>query len=458
MNLDPLFLSRIQFAFTASFHIIFPSLTIGLSVWLAMLEGLHLTTGKEVYKRLFDLWLKAFAILFAMGVVSGIVMAFQFGTNWSVMSSKAGPIMGPLLGYEAFTAFMLEATFLGVVLYGRNRVAPGFYFFSCCMIAFGAVISSFWILCNNSWMQVPVGHEIVNGKIVPADWKAIVLGPVFLLRWLHMLLGSFLTTTMCLISTGAWYLLRKVHYQEARVMLNWGLVATAAVILVQVVVGDINGKHMYTYQPAKFAAIEARWHPEHPGAQLWFAIPDEKNQRNLFAISTPYIGSWLATGSLTAPVSGLSDFPEQDWPPVLIPFFSFRIMFGLGLLMLATSFLGIWLHLRGRLETTRWFLWAACLTFPSGFLAVILGWFTTEVGRQPWVVYGLLRTSDSVTPTLTASGVLATLISYVLVYAMISSFGIYFIYDLLRKGPAESGSETTSVAETATDSIPLAKE
>jgi cytochrome d ubiquinol oxidase subunit I len=456
VNLDPLFLSRIQFAFTASFHIIFPSLTIGLSVWLAMLEGLHIATGKEVYQRLFDLWLKVFAILFAIGVVSGIVMAFQFGTNWSVMSAKAGPIMGPLLGYETFTAFMLEATFLGVVLYGRNRVTSGFYFFSCCMIALGAVVSSFWILCNNSWMQVPVGHEIVNSKIVPVDWEAIVLGPVFLLRWLHMLLGSFLTTTMCLISTGAWYLLRKVHYQEARVMLNWGLVATAAVIVVQIVVGDINGKHMYTYQPAKFAAIEARWYPEQPGAQLWFAIPDEKNQRNLFAISTPYIGSWLATGSLTAPVSGLSDFPKQDWPPVLIPFFSFRIMFGLGLLMLAISFLGIWLHLRGRLETTRWFLWAACLTFPSGFLAVILGWFTTEVGRQPWVVYGLLRTADAFTPTLTGANVLATFLGYVVVYAVIFLSGASYIYGLLCKGPAEAGVEIA--AETKTSNPLEAKE
>ena len=299
-----------------------------------------------------------------MGVVSGMVMAFQFGTNWSVMSSKAGSVMGPLLGYETFTAFMLEATFLGVVLYGRNRAAPWFYFFSCCMLAMGAVLSSFWILCNNSWMQVPVGYKIIAGRIIPTDWTAIVLGPVFLARWLHMLLATFLTTAMCIISTGAWYVLRDVHRAEARVMLNWGLVIMAVLMIVQIIIGDINGKHMYTYQPAKFAAVEARWHPEQPGSQIWFAIPDEKNQRNLFTITTPYIGSWLATGSWTAPVHGLSDFPKDAWPPVLIPFFSFRIMVGLGMLMLGISLFGLWLRLRGRLETTRWYLWSASLAFP----------------------------------------------------------------------------------------------
>ena len=438
MNLDPLILSRIQFAFTVSFHIIFPSITIGLSIWLALLEGLHLSRGDSLFQRLFDFWLKIFAILFVMGVVTGIVMAFQFGTNWSVMSSKAGSVMGPLLGYEAFTAFMLEATFLGVVLYGRSRVAPWFYFFSCCMLASGAVLSSFWILCNNSWMQVPVGYEIIEGKIVPTDWKAIVLGPTFIARWLHMLLASLLTTTMCLIATGAFYLLRGVHREEARFMMKWGLTVTAILIIAQIIIGDINGKHMYTYQPAKFAAVEARWHPEQPGRQLWFAIPDEKNERNLFEVTTPYLGSWFATGSWTAPVSGLSDFPRQDRPPVLIPFFAFRAMVGIGLLMLGISLLGIFLLMKRRLETSRWFLWASCLAFPAGFLAVLLGWFTTEIGRQPWVVYGLLRTSDTLTPTLSGATVLTTLSGYAIVYSVIFFPGAFIIYGLLKEGPAEA--------------------
>lgn len=456
MNLDPLILSRIQFAFTVSFHIIFPSITIGLSIWLALLEGLHLSRGNSLYQRLFDFWLKIFAILFAMGVVTGVVMAFQFGTNWSVMSSKAGSVMGPLLGYETFTAFMLEATFLGVVLYGRNRVAPWFYFFSCCMLALGAVLSSFWILCNNSWMQVPVGYEIMDGRIVPTDWKAIVLGPVFLARWLHMLLASFLTTTMCIIAAGSFYLLRGVHREEARFMMRWGLVVTAILIVAQIIIGDINGKHMYTFQPAKFAAVEARWQPEQPGRQLWFAIPDEKNERNLFEVTTPYLGSWFATGSWTAPVSGLSDFPKQDRPPVLIPFFAFRAMVGLGLLMLGISLLGIFLLMRGRLETARWFLWASCLTFPTGFLAVLLGWFTTEIGRQPWVVYGLLRTAETLTPTLTGASVLATLMGYVIVYTAIFFPGAFFIYGLLREGPSEA--ETNIATEAITAGTAKAKE
>ncbi len=437
---DPLMLSRIQFAFTASFHILFPSITIGLAIWVAVLEGMHLAAGNAIYRRLFDFWLKIFAILFAMGIVSGIVMAFQFGTNWSVMSTRIGPVMGPLLGYETFTAFMLEATFLGVVLYGRDRVGPKFYFFSCCMLAFGAVLSSFWILCNNSWMQVPVGYEVMDGKIIPSDWTAIVLGPVFLFRWLHMLLGSFLTTSMCIIAAGAFYLLRSESRPEGCIMLNWGLVLTVILIVAQIVIGDINGKHMYTHQPAKFAAVEARWQPESPGAQLWFAIPDVKNRRNLFAVTTPNLGSWFATGSWTEPVSGLSDFPEQDWPPILIPFFSFRIMVGLGVLMLGLSSLGLLLRLKGRLENARWFLWAAVLAFPSGFLAVVLGWFTTEVGRQPWAVYGLLRTAESVTPTLSSSDVLMTLAAYALAYTAIFIPGVFYIYGVLHKGPSGSGS------------------
>jgi cytochrome d ubiquinol oxidase subunit I len=439
VSLDPLFLSRTQFAFTASFHILFPSITIGLSLWIAVLEGMHLFTGDALYRRLFDFWLKIFAILFVMGVVSGMVMAFQFGTNWSVMSTKVGPVMGPLLGYETFTAFMLEATFLGIVLYGRNRVAPAFYFFCCCMLALGAVLSSFWILCNNSWMQVPVGYKVLDNRIIPTDWKAIVLGPTFLARWLHMLLASLLTTTVCIVGLGAWYVLKAVHLREARFMLNWGLALTAVLIIVQIVVGDINGKHMYVHQPAKFAAVEARWHPEQPGRQLWFAIPDVRNKRNLFSVTTPYLGSWLATGSWTGPVSGLSDFPEQDWPPIVIPFFTFRIMVGLGMLMLGISLLGLLLRMRLSLEKARWFLWIACLTFPAGFVAVVLGWFTTEVGRQPWVVYGLLRTAEAFTPTLTGANVATTLAGYALAYTVVFFPGAIAVSRVLRAGPEGDG-------------------
>ena len=245
MDLDPLSLSRIQFAFTIAFHIIFPSFTVGLAAWLATMEGMHLATRNPVYRRVFDFWLKVFAVSFGMGVVTGIVMAFQFGTNWSVLAERAGSIQGPLLGYEAFTAFLLESTFLGVILLGRTRVSPRVYFLACCMVSIGTMFSSFWIMANNSWMQVPVGHEIVNGKIIPSDWTAIVGGPVFLLRWPHMLLAAFLTTAMCVIGTGAWYTLRDVHRAEARVMMHWGLGLAAVLIVVQLVFGHLNGKWIY---------------------------------------------------------------------------------------------------------------------------------------------------------------------------------------------------------------------
>jgi len=436
LEFDPVILSRIQFGFLITFHIIFPAFTIGLGAWLATLEGMRLATGKPIYRRVFDFWIRIFAVSFAMGVVTGIVMAFQFGTNWGVLAERTGPIQGPLLGYEAFTAFMLEATFFGVMLLGRDRVGPRFYLFACCMVSLGTMFSSFWILANNSWMQVPVGHEIVDGKIIPADWREIVLGPVMMVRWPHMLLAAFLTTSMCVSATGAWYVLRGVHRAEARVMLHWGLGLAAVLIPVQLFFGHLTGLYVLKHQPAKFAAIEARWHPEQPGTEVWLAWPDEKERRNLFAIETPAVGSLIATGSWTAPVQGLSNFPREDWPPVVIPFFSFRAMVGMGLLMLGVSWLGNLLRWRGRLETSRWFLWGAFLAFPSGFVATIAGWYTAEVGRQPWVVYGLLRTKDAVTPALRTGDVLFSLVVYGLLHAVMAGFGIWYIYKLLRNGPA----------------------
>ncbi len=435
MELDPLILSRIQFAFVVSFHIIFPAFTLGLAAWLATIEGARLVTGNELYRRVFDFWLKIFALSFGMGVVTGVVMAFQFGTNWGVLAQKTGPIQGPLLGYEAFTAFMLESTFFGVMLLGRNRVSPRFYFFACCMVALGTMFSSFWILVNNSWMQVPLGHSIVDGKIIPADWWVITTGPVMMVRWPHMLLAAFLTTGMCVAASGAWYTLRGIHRAEARVMLHWGLGLVAVIIPVQLFFGHLTGEYVLKHQPAKFAAIEARWKNEQPASETLIAIPDPQHERNLFAISVPKLGSMIASGSWTAPEVGLESFPPEDRPPVVIPFFGFRLMAGMGLLMLAVSWFGNLLRLRGRLESTRWFLWVAFLSFPTGFIAVLTGWFTAEVGRQPWVVYGLLRTKDAVTPSLVTDDVLLSLVGYAVVYALFISFGFYYIYKLLRDGP-----------------------
>ena len=435
MDLDPVILSRIQFGFVITFHIIYPAFTIGLAAWLATIEGMRLATGNAIYRRIFDFWLRVFAVSFGMGVVTGIVMAFQFGTNWGVLAEKTGSIQGPLLGYESFTAFMLEASFFGVMLLGRDRVSPWLYFFACCMVSLGTMFSSFWIMANNSWMQVPVGHEIVDGRIIPSDWAEIVLGEVMLVRWPHMLLAAFLTTAMCISATGAWYVLRDIHRAEARVMLNWGLGLAAVLIPVQLYVGHLTGLYVLKHQPAKFAAIEARWQTQQPASEVLLAWPDSAAQRNLFAIEIPKLGSFIASGNWTSQEVGLDAFPVEDRPPVLIPFFGFRIMVGMGLIMLAVSWGGNLLRFVGRLETARWFLWGAFLSFPTGFIAVISGWYTAEVGRQPWVVYGILRTKDAVTPSLTTGDVLISLSVYFVVYMILMTFGFYYIYQLLREGP-----------------------
>ena len=350
MELDPVLLSRIQFAFVISFHIIFPSFTIGLAAWLATIEGMRLASGNPIYRRVFDFWLKVFALSFGMGVVSGIVMAFQFGTNWSVLAERTGPIQGPLLGYEGFTAFMLEATFFGVMLLGRDSTPPWFYFFSCCMVALGTMLSSFWILCNNSWMQVPLGHTVVDGKLVPEDWWAITTGPIVRLRWPHMLLAAFVTTGMSVIATGAWYVLRRTYPEEGRIMLHWGLGLVAVMIPIQMAFGHLTGEYVLHYQPEKFAAIEARWLTQQPASEVLIAIPDPWTQRNLFPIEVPKLGSFIASGDWTAKEIGLEAFAPDDRPPVVVPFFAFRLMVGMGLIMVAVSWLGVALIWRGRLE------------------------------------------------------------------------------------------------------------
>ena len=436
MELDPIFLSRLQFAFVVSFHIIFPAFTIGLAAWLATIEGVRLATGRKVYRRVFDFWLRIFALSFAMGVVSGIVMACQFGTNWSVLSERTGPIQGPLLGYEGFTAFLLEATFFGVMLLGRDRVPPWFYFFSCCMVSLGTMFSSFWILCNNSWMQVPLGHAFVDGKIVPDDWWEITTGPIVRIRWPHMLLAAFLTTGMSVIATGAWHMMWGRHEAESRVMLHWGLALVAVIIPIQMVFGHLTGEYVLHYQPEKFAAIEARWQTQQPATEVLMAIPDPRAHRNLYAIEVPMLGSFIASGDWTAKEIGLDAFPPDDRPPVIIPFFAFRLMVGMGLIMVAISWVGVVLIWRGHLERARWFLWAAFLSFPTGFVAVLCGWYTAEVGRQPWVVYHILRTQDAITPSLTGRVALFSLIAYLAVYVVVYAFGLTYIYRLLRRGPA----------------------
>jgi cytochrome d ubiquinol oxidase subunit I len=436
MDVTALLLSRLQFAFTVSFHIIFPSFTIGLAAWLTVLEALHLATGRPVYRVVFEFWLKIFAVAFGFGVVSGIVMGFEFGTNWSHFSRMSGPIQGVLLSYETFTAFFLEASFFGILLFGRSRVPPWFYLFSTAMVALGTTLSAFWILVNNSWMQAPVGYVVENGAFVPNDWAKIVFSPVVWVRFPHMLLASYLTGAVCVAATGAWYLLRGKFAAEARIMLRMGLYLAAVLIPVQLVFGHLCGEYVDHWQPSKMAAIEARWHDQKPASEVLLAWPDVAHERNLFAITLPPpLGSLIDSDSLTAPEVGLDSIAPQDRPPVLIPFFTFRIMVGCGLIMLLVAWIGSYQEHKGRLEQNRPLLWATFLSFPLPFIAILTGWFTAEVGRQPWVVYGVLRTADAVTPFLTTRMATISLVVFCAVYSLIFGFGVFTIYRLLRAGP-----------------------
>ncbi|MBP0594097.1 cytochrome ubiquinol oxidase subunit I [Paraburkholderia sp. LEh10] len=434
MNISTLFLSRLQFAATISFHIIFPAFTIGLAAWLAVLEAMSLATGNPVYRRVFDFWLKIFGVAFGMGVVSGMVMAFQLGTNWSELSRASGPIQGPLLSYEAFTAFALEAAFFGVVLFGRSRVRAWFYLLSCILVAVGTTLSAFWILVNNSWMQHPVGFVIQNGVFVPTDWPAIIFNSVVWVRFPHMLLAAYLTTAFCVAAVGARYLLQGRDRAEATVMFRMALGLAAVLIPLQIFFGHLTGDYVHDYQPAKFAAIEGRWVDEQPAAEVIFAVPDSDGERNRFEWKVPVLGSLIGSGTLDSKEIGLKDFARADRPPVAIPFFAFRVMAGCGMLMLLLAWLGTYCARSRKLNEQRWLLWPVAWSFPLGFIAVLTGWFTAEVGRQPWTVWGVMRTADALTPGLSSHFAAATLALYVAVYGFIFCFGIYYILKIVNRG------------------------
>jgi cytochrome d ubiquinol oxidase subunit I len=446
MDVTALLLSRLQFAFTISFHIIYPSFTIGLAAWLTILEALHLATGRPAYRVVFDFWLKIFGVAFGMGVVSGIVMAFQFGTNWEVLARMAGSIQGVLLSYETFTAFFLEASFFGILLFGRSRVPPWFYLLSTAMVALGTTFSAFWIMANNSWMQAPVGYVTENDVFVPTDWAKIVFSPVLWVRFPHMLLASYITGAFCVAATGAWYLLRRKFPAEAHIMLRMGLFLAAILMPIQIFFGHLNGDYIHDLQPTKFAAIEARWHDEQPAGEVLIAIPDVKTATNYFEIKIPVLGSLIGSMSFDSKEVGLTDFPRADWPPVLIPFFSFRIMVGCGLVMFFLAWVGSYLSIRQRLERSRLMLLLIFLSFPLPFIAILTGWFTAEVGRQPWTVYGVLRTAQALTPFLTTREAAISLVVFCVVYTFIFAFGALYIHRLLRIGPVGRLAEPPAAA------------
>ena len=428
------FLSRIQFGFVMSFHILFPAFTIGLASWLVFLEALWLRQRSQMLRDLYFFWLKVFAGSFGLGVVSGIVMSFQFGTNWAGLSTVAGNVLGPLLNYEVMTAFFLEATFLGVMLFGWNRVGHRTHFIATCMVALGTLISSFWILAANSWMQTPQGYTVVNGIIQASDWWAAIFNPSFPTRLVHMVLACFLSTALVIGGVSAWYLLHGRWQDKARLMLRCALVFVAIVIPLQIIVGDMSGQVVRQYQPAKLAAIEARWTTEQNVPLTLFAWPDDKAEKNDYAIDVPHLGSLILTHSWSGEVKGLKDFPAQDRPPVAPPFFSFRIMVALGMLMLALSVVGLLLWWRKRLFDSRWYLRCWMVMMPAGFIALLTGWYTAEIGRQPWVVYGVLRTINAASP-VPASSVLTSLIVYFVTYMTLFGFGSWYLFKVLRHGP-----------------------
>lgn len=433
MHFDPLLLSRLQFAWVIAFHILLPAFTVGLASYIAVLEGLYLFTKKDVYFRISVFWTKIFAVSFGMGVVSGIVMPFQLGTNWSHYADATANVLSPLFAYEGLTAFFLEASFLGVLLFGRHLVPKWAHFLSATMVAFGTLLSTFWILSANSWMQTPAGYRIENGLFFPNNWSDIIFNPSFPYRLGHNVVAFYITTGFVVIAVAAYYLRRKMFMQESRIMLSMTFWLLTVLIPLQIVLGDLHGLNTLHYQPAKLAAIEAHWNSEKRAPLILFAIPDAKNETNHYVLEIPVLGSLILTHDSNGVVPGLKQWPADQRAPVAIPFFAFRIMVGLGIVMLSVMLLSLWLRWRQRLETA-WFLRLCQYLGPIGFFTVITGWVTTEVGRQPWTVYGLLRTAHSVSPSLSGRDVLLSLSGYMLVYLIIFPVGITLMLKLIRKG------------------------
>ncbi|PLP06983.1 cytochrome ubiquinol oxidase subunit I [Klebsiella pneumoniae] len=446
---DAFHLARLQFAFTVSFHILFPAITIGLASYLVVLEGMWLRTRDNVWRSLYNFWLKIFAVNFGMGVVSGLVMSYQFGTNWSGFSQFAGSITGPLLLYEVLTAFFLEAGFLGVMLFGWNKVPPALHFFTTCMVALGTLVSTFWILASNSWMQTPQGFIIENGHLIPQDWLAIIFNPSFPYRLFHMAIAAFLSSAMFVGASAAWHLLRGNDSPAIRKMLSMAMWMALLVAPIQAVVGDMHGLNTLEHQPAKIAAIEGHWEnrPGEATPLLLFGLPDMEQERTRYGLEIPALGSLILTHSLHKQVPALKDFPKEDRPYSPAVFWSFRIMVGMGVLMIALGICSAWLRYRRRLYHSRPFQWFALCVGPAGLIALGAGWVPTERGPQPWVIYGLLRTRDAVSLHSTLQMAISLLV-FIVVYCAVFGVGYYYIFRLIKKGPQPVTELTSQTAGT----------
>ncbi|KQQ60549.1 cytochrome D ubiquinol oxidase subunit I [Pseudomonas sp. Leaf129] len=453
-GLEAIDLARMQFAFTVSFHILFPAITIGLASYLAVLEGMWLKTRDDTYRDLYHFWSKIFAVNFGMGVVSGLVMAYQFGTNWSRFSDFAGAVTGPLLTYEVLTAFFLEAGFLGVMLFGWNRVGRGLHFFSTVMVAIGTLISTFWILASNSWMQTPQGHEIIDGRVIPVDWFAVIFNPSFPFRLAHMSIAAFVATAFFVGASAAWHLLRGRNTPAIRRMFSMAMWMALIVAPVQAFVGDMHGLNTLEHQPAKIAAIEGHWENKGDEATplILFGWPDMEAEKTRFAVEIPYLGSLILTHSLDKQVPALKSFPKEDRPNSTIVFWSFRVMAGLGMLMIFVGLWSVWLRKKDALFTCRPFLYLTLWMGPSGLIALLAGWFTTEIGRQPWVVYGLMRTADA-SSNHSVTQMSITLVMFVVVYFSLFGVGLGYMMRLVRKGP-KAHEETINTGGPGTQRTP----
>ena len=435
MELDPLLLSRLQWSWVISWHILLPAFTVGLASYIAVLEALAFFTGRDIWLRISAFWTRIFAVSFGMGVVSGVVMPFQFGTNWSQFTDKTADVLSPLMAYEGLTAFFLEASFLGVLLFGRRLVPPWVHFFAGLMVAFGTLLSSFWILATNSWMQTPQGFKLVDGRFEPADWFAIIFNPSFPYRLLHTVTGFYITTAFVVMGVGAWLLRRQRAVDEARMMIRMALDLLIIIVPLQMFIGDQHGLNTLEYQPAKVAAIEGRYDTVAPVPLTVFGIPDDAAATMHDDVEIPKLGSLILTHSWSGKIKGLKEWPPDQRPPVALPFFAFRIMVGIAFIMLFVAVAGQILRLRGRLWQSPRFLWLCQYAAPLGFIAVLCGWITTEVGRQPWTVYGLLRTAESVSPSLTGRDVVISFVCYVAVYLIMFPTGIAVMARLVRRGP-----------------------
>ncbi len=433
---DAVVLARAQFAFTMSFHIIFPVFTIGLASYLAVLEALWLWTGREVFINLFNYWLKIFSVVFGMGVVSGIVMSYQFGSNWSAYADKVGPVIGPLMAYEVLTAFFLEAGFLGVMLFGLERVGHKLHFIATLMVATGTLISAFWILSANSWMQTPAGYAVnADGQFIAADWLKVIFNPSFPYRLVHMVLAAYLTTALVVGAVGAFHLLRDKHLAGPRVMFSMAMWMAALVAPIQILAGDQHGLNTLEHQPTKIMAMEGHYDSHPDGAPLiLFGLPDQEAGKVKYAIEIPHLGSLILKHSLDAPLNGLDTVPRQDWPPVPVTFWAFRIMVGLGFLIFALGLCSLLARWLGTLYQSRLLHLFAMVMGPAGFIAVLAGWFTTETGRQPFTVYGLLRTTESASP-LAAPAVGSSLAAFAIVYFAVFTAGVVYILRLMAHPP-----------------------